>query len=120
MKMLLEDGAPLFSKETLDLAAGNYTEGMSESRGLGFLYVDGRYTQTGGLFPVGSIGHCGHTGQSVFLDRTCGLYVIILSDATVSTVRKYGKEKYTEVKRMREALHAAIRADLCKNTSCEV
>lgn len=110
-KMLLSRGAPLFSEKAFELAAQNHTCGMSESRGLGYLCVDGRYSQTGGLFPDGSIGHCGHTGQSVFTDPTRGLYVIVLSDATVSTVRKYGKEKYSEVMQMRHDIHAAIKAD---------
>lgn len=105
-------GAPLYSERVFDAAVKNYTEGMRESRGLGFLFVDGRYEQTGGLFPYGSIGHCGHTGQSFFLDPESGFSVILLSDATVSTVRKYGKERYGEVKAMRRDLHAAIRADL--------
>ena len=105
-------GKPLVKEETFLLAAQNHTLGMSESRGLGFLYVDERYGQTGGLFPDGSIGHCGHTGQSVFVDYRSGLYVIILSDATVSTVRKYGKERYDEVMDMRSRLHAAIKQDM--------
>lgn len=112
VKMLLAHGAPLLSRETFERAAYNYTAQMSESRGLGFLYVDERYAQAGGLFRTGSIGHCGHTGQSVFVDTESGLYVIILSDATVSTVRKYGKEKYSEVTQMRRDIHATIGADL--------
>lgn len=105
-------GKPLFSEETFLLAAHNHTAGMRESRGLGFLYVDDRYKQTGGLFSQGAIGHCGHTGQSVFVDYRSGLYVIILSDATVSTVRKYGNERYNEVMDMRARLHSAIKCDL--------
>jgi len=105
-------GKPLIKEETFLLAAQNHTAKMSESRGLGFLYVDERYAQTGGLFPDGSIGHCGHTGQSVFVDYRSGLYVIILSDATISTVKKYGKEHYNEVKDMRARLHSAIKCDL--------
>lgn len=105
-------GAPLLSTYIFDMACRNHTAGMSESRGLGYLYVDDRYAQAGGLFPTGSIGHCGHTGQSVFVDPVSGLYAIILSDATVSTVRKYGKEKYSEVTQMRRDIHAAIAADL--------
>ena len=112
IKMMLSGGAPIISRDVFEIAATNHTEGMSESRGLGFLFVDERYEQAGGLFSVGSIGHCGHTGQSVFVDRESGLYVIILSDATVSTVKKYGKEKYAEVKQMRADIHAAIKADL--------
>lgn len=102
-------GKPLINEETFLLAAQNHTLGMSESRGLGFLYVDDRYAQIGGLFPDGSIGHCGHTGQSIFVDYKSGLYVIILSDATVSTVKKYGREHYDEVKEMRTQIHTAIK-----------
>ena len=76
------------------------------------MYVDERYEQTGELFETGSIGHCGHTGQSVFLDYRTGLYVIILSDATVSTIKKYASECYGEVVDMRKDLHNAIKKDL--------
>ena len=110
--MLLNKGAPLFSEQTFETAVKNYTGYMSVSRALGFMYVDKRYAQTGGLFEDGAIGHCGHTGQSVFVDYRTGLYVIILSDATVSTVRKYGGERYDDVMRMRAEVHAAIKQDL--------
>ena len=105
-------GKPLIKEDTFLLAAQNHTAEMSESRGLGYLYVDGRYQQTGGLFEEGAIGHCGHTGQSVFVDYRSGLYVIILSDATISTVKKYGKEHYNDVMDMRARLHSAIKCDL--------
>lgn len=116
VQMMIAHGAPLMSREIFDLAAQNYTAGMAESRGLGFVYVDGRYFQTGGLFPEGSIGHCGHTGQSVFVDPQSGFYVIILSDATIQTVHRYGPESkhYQRVVEMRNEIHNAIRMDLCK------
>ncbi len=106
---LLNKGNPLIDEKTFNIATQNYTENMSESRGLGFLYVDDRYAQTGGLFAEGAIGHCGHTGQSIFVDYRSGFYVIILSDATVSTVKKYGTEHYNEVMEMRAILHKAIK-----------
>lgn len=105
-------GFPLISRETFDLAVKNYTADKSESRGLGYLFVDGRYKQTGGLFEEGAIGHCGHTGQSVFLDYRTGLFVIILSDATLHAVRDFGIESYEKVTNMRERLHKAIKSDL--------
>ena len=111
-KMLLAKGDPIISRRTFDVAAKNYTAELGASRGLGFLYVDGRYEQTGGLFADGAIGHCGHTGQSIFADVASGLYVIVLSDATVCTEKRYGKEKYSEVKEMRARIHAAIKADI--------
>lgn len=112
VNVLLDDGKPLFSKAVMDIACKNYTQGMEESRGIGFLYVDESYAQTGDLFSEGSIGHCGHTGQSVFLNRESGLYVIILSDATISNVKKYGKENYAQVIEMRREIHNAIKKDL--------
>jgi len=112
VRFLQNKGNPLVDEKTFLIAAQNYTESMRESRGLGFLYVDMRYSQTGGLFADGAIGHCGHTGQSVFVDYRTGLYVIILSDATICTVKKHGKEHYGEVKDMRARLHAAIKQDL--------
>ena len=51
-------------------------------------------------------------GQSVFVDYRTGLYVIILTDATVSTVKKYGREHYGGVMEMREKIHMAIKQDL--------
>ena len=111
-RMMLDMGAPLISERTFTAAVRNYTDGMSENRGLGFLYVGESYAQTGGLFPVGSFGHCGHTGQSVFVHPESGLYAVILSDATASMVKKYGKENYEGVKQMRHDLHAAIKKDL--------
>jgi len=112
VKMLLNFGEPLIDKNTFETAIKNYTKGMTESRGLGFVYVDEKYCQTGELFPEGSIGHCGHTGQSVFVDLKKGLYVIILSDATISTEKKYGEEKYDIVMKMREDIHNSIMKDL--------
>ena len=79
------------------------------------MYVDEKYNQTGRLFPKGSIGHCGHTGQSVFVDYKSGLYVIILSDATISTTKKYGEEKYDIVMKMREDIHNSLYKDICQN-----
>ncbi len=112
VRFLLDNGAPLISKNTFEAAVQNYTANMSSSRGLGFVYVDERYRQSGGLFNVGTIGHCGHTGQSFFVDCRTGLYVIILSDAEISVVKKFGREKYDEVMDMRMALHTAIRHDM--------
>lgn len=120
-KMLLAGGAPLISKKTFALAAQNHTNGMIAARGLGFLYVDERYTQTGRLFPTGAIGHCGHMGQSIFVDPASGLYVIILSDATLCSIKKHaGKLQYGEVEQMRRDIHAAIKEELEATARSEI
>lgn len=113
VKMLLNHASPLISKKTFDLSVKNYTPKMKDSRALGFVYVDEKYEQTGNLFSNGAIGHCGHTGQSVFVDYKSGLYAIILSDATVSVEKKCGFDKYDVVKKMRQDIHNAIKKDLC-------
>ena len=111
-KMLLEKGNPIISEKTFDFARQNLTPGMSAARGLGFLYVDERYKQTGNLFPKGSFGHCGHTGQSVFVNVESGLSVIILSDTIKCAEKKCGKPNYDIVKKMREDIHNAINEDI--------
>ncbi len=115
--MLLRQGSPLIKAETLQMACRNYTPTMSESRGLGFVYVDERYFQTGKLFAPGSIGHPGHTGQSFFVNLQTGLYVILLSDATIAGVKKYGIDKYDEVKAFREKVHNAILHDVMNDNA---
>lgn len=110
--MLLNHGAPLYSENTFALSIQNHTPTVSAARGLGYLYVDERYEQTGKLFPTGSFGHCGHTGQLLFVDHRSGLYTIILTDATKCNVAKYGHDEYHLVKEMRNLLCNAIKADL--------
>lgn len=111
-KMLISNGYPLISKTTFDDATKNHTEELNQARALGYLYVDEGYSQTGKLFPNGSFGHCGHTGTSIFVNKESGLYVIILSDATISAVKKYGKEHYSDVEKMRENIHNLIKEEL--------
>lgn len=91
--------------------SGKMTE---NSRGLGYMIVDEYYPQTGSLFPVGSFGHCGHTGQSMFMNREKQLYVIINTNATrYSLIRNQFKcEDYAYVCRLRADIHNEIRKDL--------
>ncbi len=113
LKMLYNHGAPLYDNETFDMLRKNYTENMSEDRALGFVYVTDRFKQTGGLFKNGAIGHCGHTGQSIFIDVDSGLYVILLTDATKTLTQKYNYEpNYQLVMDMRQNIHEAISEDL--------
>lgn len=111
-QFLLNKGAPIISESTFNMAIKNHTPDMNESRGLGFVYADKRYAQTGDLFSEGSIGHCGHTGQSLFVDFKSGLYVIVLSDATITGIKTNGKENYDAVMDMRRKIHNAILSDI--------
>ena len=107
---LLRCHAPLISKETFEKARANLTAHLSDSRGLGYVYVDSRYPQTGRLFSNGSIGHCGHSGTSVFVDFEKGMYVVILSNTTrLAEEKKLG---YGVTMQFRTDLHNAIAEDL--------
>ena len=108
-RMLLREGEPLYKKELFRSAAENHTKGMDAARGLGYLYVDERYPQTGRLFPVGSIGHCGHTGQMLFVHPQSGLYAIVLTDAT-----RHAKQ-YSDVMKLRELICNTVAEELYEN-----
>ena len=103
---LLHYGEGLYSKETFLMAAQNYTPEMTESRGLGCVYVDSKYIRTGDLFPEGSIGHGGHTGQLLYVDYKTGLYAIILTDLT-----KHNKN-FKEIKYLLRGISNAIKKDI--------
>ena len=54
--------------------------GMSAVRGLGW-DIDSQYSSNrGDLFPIGSFGHTGFTGTSIWVDPVSRLYVVFLSN----------------------------------------
>jgi uncharacterized protein YbbC (DUF1343 family) len=56
-------------------------------RGLGW-DIESRFSgNRGELFPVGSFGHTGFTGTSVWIDRETGTYVILLANSVHPQVR---------------------------------
>lgn len=114
-KAVMEKDEKLYPKDIYDLAEKKYTpDCASESRGLGWLYVDEKFSQTGKLFPTGSFGHCGHTGQSIFFNREKNLCVVILSNATRCLNKRAGFKgyDYRVIMKLREGLHNEIYADL--------
>lgn len=107
----------LYDRRFFDLAEVDYAPACSsEGRGLGWLIADSRYPQTGRLFPAGSFGHCGHTGQSLFMSRPLDLSVIILSNATRFSAMKHDfiTDDYGTVMALRAEIHNAIHDDLTK------
>jgi len=113
-KAVMEKNEVLFSRPFHDLAEVNYTPNYSEGRGLGYLVVDEKYPQTGNLFPIGSFGHCGHTGQSMFFNRKLDLYAVILTNATRFSAMKqnFVHDDYGTVMAMRAEIHNEIKRDL--------
>lgn len=118
MDAIINKNEKLYSKNVFDAAEKNYTPDYAEGRGLGYLVVDENYKQTGKLFPVGSFGHCGHSGQSFFINREKDLYVIILTNATRHANKKndFKGYDYGEIKKLREEIHNAIYEDLKNET----
>lgn len=111
---IVEKNEKLYSEKLFNLAETDYTPNYDEGRGLGYLVVDGRYKQTGKLFPKGSFGHCGHCGQSFFISREKNMYVILLTNATRFAAMKndFKHYDYGITMKMREDVHNAIYMDL--------
>lgn len=110
---VLEKNELLYPKAFFAAAEKNYTPHYSEGRGLGYLVVDEHYKQTGKLFPMGSFGHCGFTGQSFFINREKDLAVILLTNTTRCTNIKndFKGIDYQVTMQMREDIHQAILQD---------
>lgn len=105
----------LYSRKMFDISEQQYApDCASTSRGLGWLYVDEKYSQTGKLFSKGSFGHCGHSGQSIFFNREKDMCVVILTNATRFLNMRSGFKGYNygKIMKMREEIHNAIYADL--------
>lgn len=112
------------SKAIFMKAINNYTLGMKQGRGLGFLilpnlpvsvqpelYKTVTYPNAE-LFSVGSYGHTGYTGTSVLVDRITGLYVIFLTNRT------HTEKLNDNILRFRRVLHNSIMAEYSKNYLC--
>lgn len=69
----------------------------------------------GKIFPKGSIGHCGWSGQSLYLCRELSLYVILLTNSMrCQNLEKKlkGTARDRAVHQMRIDIHRAIKKDL--------
>lgn len=77
-RMYLRKGSPLFSPLTIAAATRLQANPM---RGLGW-DIDSPFAgNRGDLFPVGSFGHTGFTGTSIWIDPSTESYVILLANA---------------------------------------
>ena len=75
------EGNTFLSPALFDLGIRNATPGLTESRGLGFSLFDGRPLSCGDLFHIGSCGHTGFTGTSLWVDMQTGLSVVLLTNS---------------------------------------
>lgn len=106
----------LYAPSLFAQAEQDATPHFVQGQGLGYEIVDHRFPQTGRLFPAGSFGHTGHTGQSLFLCRENKLAVLLLTNATRCQNRRSGWRGYDygRVMEIRRLLHNAIADDLAK------
>ena len=110
--------ARLYPQSFYSLAEQDYTKEFSLGRGLGWLMVDERYEQTADLFPIGSFGHCGYTGTSLFFSREKDLAVAILTNAARFAYQKHPEHEFVrgQVTDLRIRLHQAIGKDISETT----
>lgn len=105
----------LYSKEMFENAEKNYVGDEFDGQGLGWFYIDDKYFQRGKLFPIGSFGHTGYTGASMFFNRDMDMYVVMLTNATRFSSMKNnfnGPDYDGDTCRIRVELHNAIYDDL--------
>jgi uncharacterized protein YbbC (DUF1343 family) len=81
-QMMLDRGQPIFSPLTVaEFIKPSSPPGQSVLRGLGW-DIDSPYSSPRGeLFPIGSYGHTGFTGTSMWIDPSSQTYVILLTNA---------------------------------------
>ncbi len=75
------DGVRVFKPETVELMTSVQTpESLAARRGLGWDIDSGYSGPRGKLFPIGSYGHTGWTGTSLWIDPFSQTFVIFLSN----------------------------------------
>ena len=120
VKAIMNRDERLYRKELFALAEQNHTKDIPclenyvcfANHGLGYEYVDEKCPLANVLFPEGSFGKEGWTGQTFFISREKGLYVIILSNAMRRAFLRNVQDKHSEVDRIRTEIHRAIGQDL--------
>ena len=79
---LLNGGAPVWSRLTVEkMTTPQQPPNMTVLRGLGWDIDSPFSSNRGELLPVGSFGHTGFTGTSLWIDPTTDTYIIILTNA---------------------------------------
>ena len=79
---LLNGGAPVWSRLTVEkMTTPQQPPNMTVLRGLGWDIDSPFSSNRGELLPVGSFGHTGFTGTSLWIDPTTDTYIVILTNA---------------------------------------
>ncbi|MBQ4150762.1 MAG: beta-lactamase family protein [Clostridia bacterium] len=110
-RSLLNRHSTLISEETFAKGTKDYGPHLTFGRALGYVYVDERYKQGGGLYSNGSVGHTGFSGTECYADFEKNLFVVSLSN-TARFAAQNKKDCSAECAAFREGLHKAIAKDL--------
>ena len=79
---ILNGGAPVWSRLTLEkMTTPQQPPNMTVVRGLGWDIDSPFSSNRGELLPVGSFGHTGFTGTSLWIDPATDTYIVILTNA---------------------------------------
>jgi uncharacterized protein YbbC (DUF1343 family)/CubicO group peptidase (beta-lactamase class C family) len=79
---LLNGGAPVFSPLIVEkMTTPQQPPNLTDVRGLGWDIDSPFSSNRGELLPVGSFGHTGFTGTSLWIDPTTNTYIILLTNA---------------------------------------
>ena len=107
------DGKRVMSAQTISrMTAPIVVSESGDARGLGWDINTSFSSNRGDLFPLGSFGHTGFTGTSVWIDRVSGTFVVFLSNR----VHPDGKGDVTPVR----AKVATVVASAIEDTPIEV
>ncbi|MDP9055573.1 MAG: DUF1343 domain-containing protein [Acidobacteriota bacterium] len=88
-QMILDGGDGLFSPATIRLFTSSATDANQPvMRGLGWDIQSPYSGARGDLFPIGSFGHTGFTGTSIWLDPGSDTYVVLLTNSVHPRQRK--------------------------------
>jgi CubicO group peptidase (beta-lactamase class C family) len=79
---LLNGGAPVFSPGIVEkMTTPQQPPNLTDVRGLGWDIDSPFSSNRGELLPVGSFGHTGFTGTSLWIDPATNTYIILLTNA---------------------------------------
>ncbi len=80
---MLNGGAPVWSREIVEkMTTPQQPPNLTIVRGLGWDIDSPFSSNRGELLPVGSFGHTGFTGTSLWIDPTTDSYIVLLTNAT--------------------------------------
>lgn len=91
----IDGGEAFLAPSTFNAAIYDYTRGMEEGRGLGFVVREvNTLSAMGDLFPDGSYGHNGFTGTSIYVHGETGLFIVLLTNRVHFTRASQGLYRF--------------------------